>query len=210
MTATGASLHVKVKAKQNYLAGMSDQQNSLECDVSRQTIISWRKKYRWDADKQEIESRAREKFVEVESDRLATSTSAIDSDHKEILGELRVRLKRTVLGGKGEDIAELNNLLFMSEKFIKLDRDVNGLTNQANIPKMTFPTAFNIKLQHGNKSAALGASELTPEQELAIFSTLPNQNEEFFGSEEQIQAMHEEDLDEDDYSVEQEIPSLSL
>ena len=210
MTATGASLHVKVKAKQNYLAGMSDQQNSLECDVSRQTIISWRKKYRWDADKQEIESRAREKFVEVESDRLATSTSAIDSDHKEILSELRVRLKRTVLGGKGEDIAELNNLLFMSEKFIKLDRDVNGLTNQANIPKMTFPTAFNIKLQHGNKSAALGASELTPEQELAIFSTLPNQNEEFFGSEEQIQAMHEEDLDEDDYSVEQEIPSLSL
>ena len=210
MTATGASLHVKVKAKQNYLAGMSDQQNSLECDVSRQTIISWRKKYRWDADKQEIESRAREKFVEVESDRLATSTSAIDSDHKEIPGELRARLKRTVLGGKGEDIAELNNLLFMSEKFIKLDRDVNGLTNQANIPKMTFPTAFNIKLQHGNKSAALGASELTPEQELAIFSTLPNQNEEFFGSEEQIQAMHEEDLDEDDYSVEQEIPSLSL
>lgn len=210
MTATGAALHVKFKAKQNYLAGMSDQQNSLECDVSRQTIISWRKKYRWDADKQEIESRAREKFVEVESDRLATSTSAIDSDHKEILGELRVRLKRTVLGGKGEDIAELNNLLFMSEKFIKLDRDVNGLTNQANIPKMTFPTAFNIKLQHGNKSAALGASELTPEQELAIFSTLPNQNEEFFGSEEQIQAMHEEDLDEDDYSVEQEIPSLSL
>jgi hypothetical protein len=211
LTATGQGLHVKIKAKQNYLAGMSDQQNALECEVSRQTIISWRKKYRWDQDKIEIEERAREKFVDVESDRLASGVSAIDADHKDILTELRIRLKRTVLGGKGEDISELNALLFMSEKFIKLDREVNGLVHQSNLPRMTFPTAFNIKLQHGNKQAALGASELTKEQENAIFFALPNQNEEFYGSEEQINAMIDSEDDEEfDYSDSSEIPSLSL
>lgn len=189
---------------------MSDAQNAVESGVSRQTIINWKKKYGWESDKIEIEERAREKYVEVESDRLVSQTDEIDKDHKDILNEIRAELKTAVQDKKysASDLVNLNAKLLIAEKFIKLDREVYGLTNRANIPKMTFPTGFKIGLRTADKEVQLPAE--LPEDEL--FNALPNQNEEFWGSDEDIARQLEQPEDDGDYDYDQqdEIVSLSI
>lgn len=192
---------------------MSDDQNAVESGVSRQTIIAWKKKFKWEEDKVEIEERAREKYVEVESDRLVSLADEIDKDHKEILGNIRAELKRVVdtsIKTSAQDLIDLNAKITIAEKFIKMDREVHGLTSRSNIPKMTFPTAFKIGLQTASESVDLPQGEDVTEDQ--VFYALPNQNEEFFGSEEEI-ARQQDIPDEDqdyDYDMQDEIPSLSL
>lgn len=202
---------VKLQAKKRFHSGMSDAQNAVESGVSRQTIISWKKKYAWEQDKIEIEERAREKYVEVESDRLVSQTDEIDKDHKDILSAIRGELKKMVdpdVKTSAQDIMNLNAKLLIAEKFIKLDREVFGLTNRANVPKMTFPTGFKIGLKTAQDDVNL--SQGLSEDEL--FSALPNQNEEFFGTEEEmLQHLEQPEDDGDyDYDMQDDIVSLSI
>jgi len=211
LTATRPDSVVKLQAKKRFHSGISDSQNAVESGVSRQTIISWKKKYAWEQDKLEIEERAREKYVEVESDRLVSQTDEIDQDHKDILSAIRGELKKMVdpkAKTSAQDIMNLNAKLLIAEKFIKLDREVFGLTNRANIPKMTFPTGFKIGLKTAKADVAL-PQELSEDQ---LFDALPNQNEEFFGTEEELarQLEQPEDDGDYDYDMQDDIVSLSI
>lgn len=202
---------LKMQARKRFHSGMSDSQNAIESGVSRQTIAAWKKKYKWEEDKLEIEERARELYVETSTQSLVSQTDEIDTDHKEILANLRATLKKAAANDASVTAKDLNDMgtkLLLAEKLIKLEREVLGLTNRANIPKMTFPTGFAIKLRTGQKDVAL-EPEISEDE---LFNALPNQNEEFFGSEAEMQEYVEQADDGDDYDYDeiQSIPSLSL
>lgn len=211
-TSAKASPVVKAAARKRYHSGMSDSRNAIESGVSRQTIAKWKKEGDWENTRIEIEERAKENYIEEQADKLAVESSAVDVDHKEILEALRMQLKKAVKKEEKMTAAEINSMgsfLMLAEKLIKLEREVLGLTSKNNIPKITFPTGFSINLRSGSKPVELDP-ELTEDE---IFEQLPNQHEEFFGSEEELQAfvMAEED-DDDDIAYDQieSIPSLSM